>query len=163
MSKVNKIHKLTPILINHADNVIACGAFEETDVSGRGFRVAYDSCRYANAGCNKLYYSDLVPGIVVVHAPRGYLSVLKMMYGRSLRPRVATPALIEEAIWDNAERYDIAIYAGEIEDEIRNMLAPVSGHEGIMIYCSDEVYAEVIAQKERWLATGKSPSAFEAA
>lgn len=146
MPKSKTSPKLIPVLINRADNIFIKHALKKTDVAGRGFKVAELAHGHAQAGCNKLFFSHIVPGIEIVHAPKEYFVYLKFMYGRSVRPRKATPILIEQAIRKNAERYGLAVTDDQITDEITDMLAPASYGDSFEVGCSDAVYAEFVAE-----------------
>lgn len=140
MSIARNNPKMTVIMLNYADNWFYASSFQSGDVGGRGFRVAHEVQQYQACGCNKIYYSQLVPGLQVVHAPRGYLKRLKFFHGRMLRPVTANYQNLEQAVLRNSKRYNLEVDQSLMRMDICRMLIPSEIYESFEIGCSPEVY-----------------------
>ena len=115
----------------------------ETDLGGLGFDIAKQVRDHSSNGCDKIAYSHTVPGLVVIHAPRGYLTYLKRYYGNEFRLATATHESLLFRIRNNAKAFEITVDANDADRDIENMLAPSARVGSFAICCAPELYKVV--------------------
>lgn len=118
----------------------------KTDLGGLGFDIAKQVCDHSSNGCTKIAYSLTVPGLVVLHAPRGYLTYLKRYYGNHLRLATATQESLLSEIKNNAKTFEITVDANDVDRDIENLLAPSARSGSFAVSCAPELYNDVNIQ-----------------
>lgn len=132
---------MTAIMINYANSAEWRISANKANTGGRGFDIAKQINDHAENGCNKISYSCLVPGLLVLHAPKSYLKALKKYYGHDIRPVRANRLNLERAIFANANRFGLAIDMRYLDFEVAMMLAPSSQNVVIEIGCTPSLRA----------------------